>query len=182
MEATYADDFTEILLTLEKNQLLSQRMLALISTEPMPGKATEGGDRLCVLRELLQELVQGNLSLDEAIHRVQIDLKRESSLHAVDNRVFASGWEERLVRTQLSRFYNQAVLDELLERGVEICFVPHSAVEGQDSQCSRLLAGKVHSVRELRRLLMESYVMGNFSSIPKVPDHPHCTHVVRPIS
>lgn len=181
MEAIYASEFAEIPTTLTKNQSLSHRMVALIASEPMPGKVTEGGDRLAALRTILRELVQGNLSLDQAIHRARKDLRRGSSPHAASNHVFASGWEERLVRTQLSRFYNQAVLDELMERGVETCFVPHSAVEAQDTQCSRLLAGRVHPVRELRRLLIESYAMGKWSNTPKIPDHPHCTHVVKPL-
>ena len=94
--------------------------------------------------------------------------------------MFASGWAERLVRTQFSRFYNQAVLQQLTAHGDTECFVPHSASEQASSQCSQLLAGRTHNVQGLLTLLADSYALGQFSKTPKIPDHPHCTHVVRP--
>lgn len=177
----YANDFAEIPAALANNQPLRETMLSLIASEPIPGKVTEGGSRTETFRVIAQELALGTINVHQAIRRVEIELPRHASRHADNNRVFADGWAERLVRTQCSRFYNQAVLEQLLSRGDRECYVPHSASEDPGSQCSQVLAGRTHSVRDLHSLLIGSYSQGQWTSSPKIPDHPHCTHVVVPI-
>jgi hypothetical protein len=149
--------------------------------QPMPGKVTEGGDRLARFRTLLTDLVNGAIAVDEAYRQTGLQLPRHTSPHANSNRVFPSGWEERLVRTQLSRLYNQAVLEALRDAGQNSCFVPHSSAEDAGTACSVQLAGKAHEVSVLYDRLVQSYTYGQWSSQVKVPDHPHCTHVVRPV-
>ncbi len=176
----YANDFAGIPAALAQNEELRKAVLALVPTQPMAGKATEGGTRLQDFRLILADLVEGRLDLERASERTLRELPRASSLHGDSNRVFASGWAERLVRTQYSRFYNQAVLQALLAHGETSCFVPHSSDEDGGSKCSRLLAGAHHSVQTLYDRLVQSYAAGNFGQDAKIPDHPHCTHVVRP--
>jgi hypothetical protein len=105
---------------------------------------------------------------------------RGSKWHASNRRVFAKNWPQRLVRTQLNRFYNQALLQHLLESNETLCEVPRSSEERGDSRCSRELAGTTQEVRHLHERLLSVYARGEAASLPLVPDHPHCTHVVRP--
>lgn len=178
--SSYAQDFDDIPRALAENEPLRTAALALIEKESMPGKVTEGGDRLHRLRGILRDFVDGKIQLPQAYARVDAELPRQNSVYASDNRVFAANWQERLIRTQLSRFYNQAVMEELIARGETRCYVPHSGAEASDSPCSRQLAGAHHDVSTLHQRLVESYGLGNWGREVKIPNHPHCTHVVTP--
>lgn len=50
MSDIYASDFTEILAVLSRNAELRAAVEKLIQSEPIPGKALEGGNRLMHLR------------------------------------------------------------------------------------------------------------------------------------
>ena len=178
MSEVLANDFNEILSVLSQNDELRSAVLRLAETEPVAGKVTEGGNRLAHFRQILQDLVNNEIDLQEAFLRVHDELPRNTSLHGNNNRVFPDGWEERLMRTQLSRFYNQAVMEKLLAEGETECFVPHSSSEDSASPCSSQLAGRNQNLNTLHSRLVESYGQGNFSRDVKIPNHPHCTHVV----
>lgn len=173
-----ANDFTEILIVLSKNQELLSAVDNLITTEPISGKVTEGQDRLERFRDILRKLVANKLTINEAYQRTKIELPRNTSKYSENNRVFPIHWEERLVRTQLSRFYNQAVMEKLIAEGETECFVPHSIAEDSDSQCSLQLAGSNQSLTDLYKSLIDSYANGKWSNQVKIPNHPHCTHVI----
>ncbi|WP_061249235.1 hypothetical protein [Leptospira alstonii] len=177
----YATEFREIPTALSNNAVLKSEMISLIKSENIPGKATEGGNRLDKLRLILENLVLGNIDISEAIKRVAEEIPRASSPHGQNNRVFPFGWEERLIRTQFSRFYNQAVLKEITKVSGAKCLIPHSTEESSSSECSVYLAGKEHLAQPLLDKLIESYSQGNFNRDYKIPHHPHCTHVVKPI-
>ncbi|WP_368888640.1 hypothetical protein [Morganella morganii] len=179
---TYASDFNEIPVALSNNKELREKMLSLIATKKIAGKATEGAGRIEEFRTILSQLTKGELHLDGAIRAVEEHLPRYTSIHSGDNRVFASGWAERLTRTQFSRFYNQAVLEIEIAREHNECFVPPSSQEQASSPCSQVLAGRSHDVSYLLKLLVTSYEDGNWEKTPKIPDHPHCTHVIKPMS
>lgn len=181
MRSVWASEFKDIPTVLAQRDDLRAKMIALLAGE-MAGKATEGGDRLVILREILTETVEGRSSVCTAIALVEERLPRERSSHCSNNRVFPLGWAERLVRTQFSRLYNQAVLELLIASGHTQCFVPHSSDEDPQSVCSLQLADKNHNIAELHAALIESYVRGIFTSGSKIPHHPHCTHVVAPAS
>lgn len=177
----YADDFYSIPHALSHNDALRNRMKILIEYEPIPGKVTEGGNRLEDFRDILSNLTDGYIDLDQAYQHTTTKLPRYRSPYSNDNRVFPNGWAERLVRIQFSRFYNQAVLEELKEKGVQTCFVPHSSFEDTSSPCTSQLAGKRQSVQLLHERLISSYSHGIWSTKAKIPNHPHCTHVVKPV-
>ncbi|MEA2575564.1 MAG: hypothetical protein QOH93_2862 [Chloroflexia bacterium] len=180
MSQLYAEEFQDIPTTLVANDGLRNRILALIDTEGMAGKVTEGGNRLDSFRDVLKQLVEGNLSLSQAIARTEQELPRSGSVHVYNNRVFPHDWAERQVRTQYSRFYNQAVMEQLIAEGQTECFVPHSSQEDRGSKCSLYLAGHNNDLRALHERLVASYSKGNWSKDLKIPEHPHCTHVVAP--
>ena len=49
----YAQDFYEIPGTVDENNELQERIIELVANEPIPGKVTEGEDRLKYLRDIL---------------------------------------------------------------------------------------------------------------------------------
>ena len=176
----YAQDFYEIPEAVEQNSNLQERILQLLEDEPIPGKATEGGDRLKNLRGLLTEFFEVDRSIEECIQGISEELPRHESRYSTDNRVFASSWDERLARTQISRFYNQGVLQTLKENGQERCFIPHSEHEDADSSCTIQLADSTAEVDILLDRLHRSYRDGEWHDEVMIPDHPHCTHTVTP--
>lgn len=183
MSNQYAEDFFDIPTALVMNGDLLQLVVSLIESDSIPGKVLEddSGNRLEVFRHILTELANGEIGLETAYQQTQTRLPIHTSPHSSNSRVFSDRWAERLVRTQLSRFYNQAVLKQLLEIGAENCFVPHSEAEKLSSSCTQELAGRQHLVSMLYDRLIDNYSNGNFSREVKIPNHPHCTHVVRPV-
>jgi hypothetical protein len=177
----YATQYSEIPSAFAKNDRVRNRALLLIAREAVPGKATEGGTRLDDLRSVLTRIVNGEISPSSAYAEIERVLSRQQSVHSSSNRVFATGWGERLIRTQVSRFYNQAFLEIALDDGVKMVFVPHSSEEDGASLCTQVLAGNSHDCHELLSRLVKTYSEGDFTSKdPKIPHHPHCTHVVTP--
>lgn len=181
MSTLYAREFSEIVPTLAARADLREAILTLVDAQPMSGKVTEGGDRLARFREILKELVAGQIDLAGACRKTEEALPRAQSVHAGSNKVFADGWAERLVRTQYSRFYNQAVMEELLAAGQTECFIPHSSEEDRSSPCSVNLAGNTHDLKTLYDRLVAAYAQGNWGKELRVPNHPHCTHVITPV-
>ena len=177
----WATEFKEIPQVLKDNALLRERMIYLICNRRMPGKVTEGVGRIQALRAVLCDLATGTITLRDAFRRVELECPKRSSVYAQDRRIFCEDWAERLVRTQLSRFYSQAVLELLHEHGQTECLVPHSTEEQWDPEGTQSLAGKQHVVAQFLQRLEESYEQGYWNSDAKVPHHPHCTHVVKPL-
>lgn len=180
MDGRYAREFKEIVPVLTENQDLRTEIVTLVDCEPMPGKVTEGGARIECLKIILHDLVAGKIDLVEAYKRTERELPREDSVHGENNRVFPSGWAERLVRTQLSCFYNQAVLKRIVDAGETQCYIGHSSEEEASNPCSRI-AGEHHDARVMYDRLLQRYRQGDWSSKEVlIPNHPHCTHTVMP--
>ena len=177
----YASEFNEISNTLKNNEPLKLRIINLVNSESILGKVIEGDGRLEELRKILSNFFSGNIEIIDAIKEVEFRLPRSYSPHENNNRVFPQGWAERLIRTSISSFYNQAVLNEIIESGKTKCFVAHSSSEGSDSNCSQQLAGNYHDALILLGRLVDSYRNGNWNKDVKIPDHPHCTHTIQPV-
>lgn len=108
------DIFSEMLSALQKNDKLRDTAIQLIKTVPIPAKATEEKERDEIFRNIMLELVTGKIkSLEDAYRTVEGRLPRSSSKYADNSRVFSSDWAKRHVNTQLSRFYNEALLRSL---------------------------------------------------------------------
>jgi hypothetical protein len=176
----WAADFADIPATLAARPELRAAMHLLLEARDLPVKVTEGGDRDARRRAILGALIDGTLTLDEAIGWTEARLARDDSPHHANNRVFATGWARRLVHTHTSVLYTWAVLEALLAAGEARCFVAHSAAESTTSTCARLLAGKQHDAAVLRDRLVACYVARQPPRAPLVPNHPHCTHVASP--
>jgi len=180
MRNDYAENFYEILDTLKIRIDLMEDVKNLIRTKNIVGKALEGGNRKEIFKDILILLVEGKIDLEESYNLVEEKIPRHTSPYRDNNRVFSDGWGERLVRTNLSKFYNQAILIKIVESGSSVCFIPHSAYENPDSECSRI-AGSEYDAKVLLDRLMQSYEENNFTNEFKIPNHPHCTHVVMPV-
>lgn len=178
----WATDFYEIQNAVGENLDIQNRVVELVNNEPIHGKAVEGGNRVETLRSILIRFFEGRLDLDEAVGKVSSELPRHESRHAKDNRVFPTGWDERLLRTQVSRFYNQAVLRTLKEQGEQDCYVPHSSAEDPDTPCTIELAGSTVETDVLLSRLERTYGEADYHDEVKVPNHPHCTHTIVPVS
>lgn len=177
----WAQEFRDIAQTLAVRPDLRAAMRGLLEQHELPVKVTEGGDRRAQHRAILGALLDGALTLDQAVAETCARLARETSPHRTSNLVFASGWAKRLVHTHTSVLYTWAVLDQLLAAGETRCFVPHSSAEAASSACSRLLAGRTHPAAVLRDRLIAVYVAKQALREPLIPNHPHCTHVVAPV-
>ena len=177
----YANEFNEILTALKDNSELKKRVTELIQNKPILGKVIEEEERVKEFRKILIELVNSSLdTLEVSYTEVESKLSRDQSKYASDNHVFASGWAERLVRTHLSRFYNQAVLEELNEKGEEECFVPTSSSSNLSSRCA-IIQNQNYKVKDLLQNLINNYDLGQYDRSIKLPEHPHCSHVVKPL-
>src|SRR5512145_1417787 len=100
MSKIYANEFREIHSVLQRRPDLRSAMLMLVDSQPMHGKVIEGENRINSFRQILRQLILGNLSLEEAYQKTEHALPRQTSTYSNNNRVFADGWAERLVRTQ----------------------------------------------------------------------------------
>jgi hypothetical protein len=183
MQNIFADEFRMIPTVLEHNTDLRNAVIALIKNDHIAGKVTEGQDRLIIFKDILTQLVNGVITLKQAYDITELKLPEKSSTHAGNGRVFARGWAERHVRTQLSRFYNQAVLEYLISTNNTKCIVPHSVDEKQDSECTRILAADSNlvDVHIMYSRLISTYREGDWNKDLKIPHHPHCTHVIKPL-
>ena len=179
MRDNWAENFYEILESLRLKDELLQNVKLLIETKEIVGKSLQGGNRKQEFRDILTNLVDGNITLSDSYGLVERQISRSSSMFNGDNRVFPNNWGERLVRTNLSKFYNQAVLIYILNQGDTTCFVPHSQHE-EGTQCS-ISAGQIYDARSMLHKLEQAYEGGIFSREFKIPDHPHCTHVIIPV-
>jgi hypothetical protein len=176
----WAQDFYEIQDAVGASPELREDIIEIVDSKPIHGQAFEGDDRKESFRDILKRFFAGNIDLEKSYRAVSSELPRRESRHASNNQVFPSGWEERLIRIQASRFYNQAVLMNLIEQGEEECFVPHSANEDHDTACTLNLAGGPANTQVLLERLERKYNEANYHNEPLVPNHPHCTHTIVP--
>ena len=177
----YADNFHQIAEKLGVNLPLKISLLSHIESRPILGKALDGEGRIEKFRNLLSQLVKHEITIEESYESIQLLLPESASPHAGNKRVFPAGWGERLIWIQLSRFYNQCVLVELRDNGIKECFVPHSSHEDAESECSLFIAGRNNDVETLLARLISCYEEGVYDKQHRIPHHPHCTHVIKPV-
>ena len=73
-------------------------------------------------------------------------------------------------------------MEILIESGKEDCFIPHSQYEDYDTLCTTEMAGRNHKVKLLYNKLIDVYENENYDRyVITIPQHPNCTHVIRPI-
>lgn len=178
----WANHFYEISNALENNDPVRNRSLELIGEEPITAKALDGGDREATFRTILTDFLSCESGFEDAKREVSTQLPSGESPHGHDrSNTFNRQWEDRLIRSEGSRFYNHAVLLTLEEQGEETCFIPESDHQRPDKKCTQLLAGREVSVAELRDGLESAFRDGDWSAFPRIPYKPNCTHTITPI-
>lgn len=181
MNNIWAKDFYEIIPILTEREDILERVIELIQSEPVLGKALEGPNRECNFKYILMDLINQKINLNQSYNYVETAMGTNGSPYIGNNRVFSKGWGERLIRTNLSRLYNQAVLNLILESGETKCFIPHSIHEKSTSKCSQY-AGQTYDAQTLLNNLLDIYSKGNYGNKGlKIPEHPYCTHVITPV-
>ena len=183
MNDKYATNFYEILTALANNDEIKSIVIELIKKKHIVGKITEEQVRKKKFRIILEQLVNGEIhTLESGYNKVAINIPESTSKYEGNRRVFSRDWAERHVRTQLSRFYNQAILIFLIKAGEKKCFVPHSPTEDISSICTIYMAGKEHEIKPIYNKLIEIYENEKWDDNPRViPQHPNCTHVICPV-
>jgi len=83
----FAEEFSEILPALSSNTTLQDAVRVLIAQQPMPGKVTEGVDRLAKFRPILDELTLGRIDFYMAFAQVESEIPRRTSAHWRSNLV-----------------------------------------------------------------------------------------------
>lgn len=182
MSNLYANNFYEIIPIILNNDNLRNEILQLIDTRHIFGKVIEENFRNQEFRNILKQLITGEIkNLDSAALQIENRISKENSQYAHNNQVFSSNWAERLLRSQLSRFYNQAIMERLISDGKKKCFIPHSNYEDKNSRCTKELAGKIHNIKELYDPFIRIYEEGKYDkNVLIIPHHPNCTHVICP--
>jgi len=178
----YASEFNEILTALSNNSTLRTKVIGLIETKPINNKAIEEKEREEKFKSILKTLVNRDiLGLEYTYTKISENIPASESKYANNPSVFSKDWEEKLVRTHLSRFYNHAVLEELQENGKLECFIPSAESEFQNFSCMHA-KDTTCNINELLQNLIDHYEFGKNNASLKIPEHPHCNHVVRPLS
>lgn len=180
-QRVFAEEFGDIQRILTLNTDLKDEVYALVQSAHVHAKVLEGSNRLDRFRGIMERLVAEEIDLAEAVRRTERYLSPRDSPYSRNAKVFPSGWAIKLVRTELSRFYNQAVAEQLLREGATRCFVAHSSAERSESKCSQFLAGKDHDLRELYAKLTKNFGNGDWDTELRIPNHPYCTHVIAPV-
>ena len=176
---TYASNFSEISKTYSWNEPLREMACMLVKTEPIHSKALGENERVNIFREILIKFIEGKISFHEAIRSV----KNSLPAHFINSNIFSRKWAERLVRTEFSRFYNQALLKILVSKGEQYCSVPHSANESDSSECTLSIAGHQWKTSEMLSSLTRAFSEGDWSRTKRlIPNHPNCNHVIKPVN
>lgn len=176
--ATYYDEIAD---AVAANDDVRSHALRLIPQEPIQAKSLDGGTRTNDFRDILTEIFKGNIDQDAAEERVWATLPPSESPHHGNKQLFHKQWAERLLRSQVGRFYNQSVMELLDEQGETDCYVPKSPRQYQDSKCTQLLAGRQQPLGELLKYLYLQQREEKWEEGVTIPGHANCTHTVVPL-
>lgn len=179
MKNNWAENFYEIIKALRINKYLLENVKRLITTREIIGMSLADSSRKKLFKNILSDLSDGNIGLEESYNLLEYNNNQKLSVFCRPSTICANDWRERLIRINLSKFYNQAVLLYILNRGEKICFIPHSKYE-RCNQCSSM-AGKVYDALDMLIKIENVYEKKIFHKEFKIPAHPYCTHVIMPV-
>lgn len=172
----YASAYSEIDSAISTNIAVKNEMLRLLSSIPqLAGKALQVQNNSSTFKALLNDYLQGTKTL------AQLHSGMSSMSTTADNRTFATNWETRLIETTINFLYSHSVGTVLLALGQADCHVPHTNTEQGNSHCTANMAGRNFNIPTILATNYGAYVNGIFV-VPqdKIPNHPHCSHVVAP--
>ncbi len=127
---------------------------------------------ICVekFREILGDFFNKKIDLNGAVLRVQSEVTPPITYKQ------SKRWQERAVRSEVSKIFTLGFGDYLLSIGETECFVPHTDLEQHD-ECMRLIAGKKHAIKTIQDNVYKNYGL-RAPMFPTVPLHANCQHII----
>jgi len=121
-------------------------------------------------REILRDFFNGKITLEQAIKRTQNEIIPPYGYKRI------SRWEERVVRSELSKIFTLGYGDYLLAIGEKDCYIPHTDLEQNDA-CMRLIAGRTIPIKTIQDNIYMNYDT-RIIMHPTVPLHANCQHII----
>ncbi len=179
MSDIYSSDFTEIPAVLSRNAELRAAVEKLIRSEPIPGKALEGGSRLDALRGVLLDLTNGR-ALASKTHTRKLSERCHGPARPMRT---ATGFS---LKTGESVLCVHTLTSSTPVPSWKNC--AQRATTGSSCHTPRLRSQTLHvrrgwpvPIKICRHCtIAPSPTTGTASDELKIPHHPHCTHTVKP--
>ena len=179
----YAKEFSEIKDCIVINKKIKQRMIKLINIKRIYGYVVEEENRERELKLILEKFCNNDeYLLNNGVTEIREKITRSESKYSNNNNVFRKTWENQLLKNQISRFYNQAVLEILHDEGDEKFFVYPSKDQDPSGKCSIKFINKEWSINEILVNIERNYDEGKYDNSFKLPEHVNCSHVASPIT
>lgn len=123
-----------------------------------------------MFKKILRDFFSKTITLDQAVMRVHGEIVPPFGYKRVGR------WQERLVRSEISKIFTLGYGDYLLSIGETDCFIPHTDLEKAD-ECLRLIAGKTIPIKTIQDNIYKNY---NQKAVmhPTVPLHANCQHII----
>lgn len=121
-------------------------------------------------REILRDFYNKKIDLNFANLRCCSEINPPLTYRQIN------GWQQRALRTEISKVFTLGYGDYLLSIGETECYVPHNEFE-QSQDCLRLIAGKKHKIRDIQDNIYKNYNL-RIKAFPTVPLHANCQHII----
>ena len=121
-------------------------------------------------REILRDFFNKKIDLGKSVIRACAEIAPPPAYKR------KSRWQERAIRSEVSKIFTLGYGDYLLSIGETECFVPHTNLEKHD-ECLRLIAGKTIPIKAIHDNIYKNY--GRQTAMyPTVPLHANCQHII----
>jgi hypothetical protein len=125
-------------------------------------------------REILADFYTKKIDLNNANLRCCSEITPPETYKQI------KGWQQRAVRSEISKVFTLGYSDYLLSFGETECFVPHTDLEHNDD-CLRLIAGKKLQIKDVQDNIYKNYSL-KVKAFPTVPLHANCQHIITKVS
>ncbi len=124
-------------------------------------------------REILRDFFNRKITLEEAVIRAGKEITPPITYKRV------SRWQERAVRSEISKIFTLGFGDYLLSIGETECCIPHTKFD-ESLECKRVISGQKFPIKTIQDNIYENYGL-RFPSHPTVPLHANCRHIITKI-
>jgi len=121
-------------------------------------------------REILRDFFNKKITLEQAVIRVNNEISPPFGYKRVDR------WQERAVRSEVSKIFTLGYGDYLLSLGETECFIPHTSFD-ESAECTVLIAGKKFLIKDIQDNIYKNYKLKH-PAFPTVPLHANCRHII----
>ena len=121
-------------------------------------------------REILRDFFAKKIDLNQAVIRACTEIVPPNTYKII------ARWQERAIRSEISKIFTLGYGDYLLSIGETECFIPHTDLEKYDD-CLRLIAGKTIPIKAIQENIYKNYRQKTVMH-PTVPLHANCQHII----